>query len=269
MAKDRSSEADEPSLLTDRTAIAEREAENALRQFDFSMGELSKWLKAGSYVLKPSTLLKLNRYALEGLSVYAGVFRPAGVMIKGSEHQPVQAAEVPAAVEELCEYVTTNWKTSSALHLSAYVLWRLNWIHPFVDGNGRTARAASYLVLCAKVGGRIPGKNTIPEQIALNKDPYYKALEDADSHYRIGKSINVIAMEKMLDAQLAAQLLSIHGDATGNIHEMISDASVVKISDVSRQSWFRQIVKVVESHPVIFGGIFLFLVALMGLILGK
>ncbi|MEX1365172.1 MAG: Fic family protein [Nannocystaceae bacterium] len=25
-----------------------------------------------------------------------------------------------------------------------YTLWRLNWIHPFVEGNGRTARAACY-----------------------------------------------------------------------------------------------------------------------------
>ncbi|MBL8221394.1 MAG: Fic family protein, partial [Bryobacterales bacterium] len=31
------------------------------------------------------------------------------------------------------------------------VMWRLNWIHPFFGGNGRTARSASYLVLCASL----------------------------------------------------------------------------------------------------------------------
>jgi len=26
--------------------------------------------------------------------------------------------------------------------LAAFALWNLNWIHPFIEGNGRTARAA-------------------------------------------------------------------------------------------------------------------------------
>ena len=194
MGQDRSSEADQPELIVDRQLKAKREAENTLRQFDFSMSELRDWLSTGTYRLKPSTVLKLNRYALDGLSNYAGVFRPAGVKISGSGHTPVSAAEVPAAVEEFCEYVHENWNSKSALHLAAYALWRLNWIHPFVDGNGRTARAVSYLILCARLGTRLPGKVTIPEQIALNKSPYYKALEDADTHYRVGKNINVQAM---------------------------------------------------------------------------
>ncbi|HET9282483.1 MAG TPA: Fic family protein [Candidatus Angelobacter sp.] len=52
----------------------------------------------------------------------------------------------------------------SAIHLAAYVIWRLNWIHPFADGNGRTSRALSYLVLCTRLGERLPGTVTIPDQ---------------------------------------------------------------------------------------------------------
>jgi hypothetical protein len=40
-------------------------------------------------------------------------------------------------------------------------MWRTNWVHPFDDGNGRTARAASYLVLCVKLGYRLPGKKSL------------------------------------------------------------------------------------------------------------
>jgi Fic family protein len=36
----------------------------------------------------------------------------------------------------------------SAIWRAAYALCRLNWIHPFAGGNGRTARAFSYLIIC-------------------------------------------------------------------------------------------------------------------------
>ena len=28
-----------------------------------------------------------------------------------------------------------NWDDSTPVHLASYVMWRLNWIHPFTDGN--------------------------------------------------------------------------------------------------------------------------------------
>ncbi|NJM30086.1 MAG: Fic family protein [Rhizobiales bacterium] len=252
MAKDRSSEAQSPLLITDRRAIAEREAENSLKQFDASMAELQKWLKNNSYRLKPSLLLKLNRSALEGISEYAGNYRPAGVKITGSSHTPVEASEVPSAVEEMCEYVNDNWQRQTAVHLCAYVLWRLNWIHPFVDGNGRTARAVSYLVLCAKLGARLPGKNTIPEQIAANKSPYYRALESADGHYKNGGRIDVSAMESMLDSQLAQQLVDVHVIATGGHQKSNTD---VASQDTKQLSIWQNVVQTVEKHPVISTGI--------------
>ena len=120
---------------------------------------------------------------------------------------------VAEKVEELCDYVNDNWD-KSPVHLAAYVLWRLNWIHPFTDGNGRTARALSYVVLCIRLGYRLPGTNTIPEQISRDKMPYYRALESADRAFK-EQELNLSALEDLLAAQLANQLLSIHNEATG------------------------------------------------------
>ncbi|WP_271571569.1 Fic family protein [Bradyrhizobium sp. CCBAU 11386] len=88
-------------------------------------------------------------------------------------------------IEHLCDYINDNW-SMSAVHLAAYVLWRLNWIHPFADGNGRTARAVSYVVMSIKLDSLLPGAPTIPEQIAGNKKPYYDALEAADQRLTEG-----------------------------------------------------------------------------------
>ena len=79
-------------------------------------------------------------------------------------------------------------------------------------GNGRTSRAISYLVLCARLGYRLVGTNTIPEQIVANRQPYYAALDAADDAYAEGK-IDVSAMESLLGQMLAVQLASVLIDA--------------------------------------------------------
>jgi Fic family protein len=165
------------------------------------------------FKLRLSHLLHLHRIALDGISSYAGNFRPAGIEIKGSRHQPVGAHLVPEKVEELCDYINENWPPrKSPIHLAAYALWRLNWVHPFTDGNGRTARALSYLILCLSLGYRLPGTNTIPDQISKEKMPYYRALEAADASFE--KAANDLTeLETYLGELLAEQLLSVHKQA--------------------------------------------------------
>jgi Fic family protein len=107
----------------------------------------------------------------------------------------------------MCEYVNLRWSEKSPIHLAAYILWKLNWIHPFADGNGRTARAISYVVLSIRANSLYPGTNTIPEQIAADKTPYYEALERADAAWKAGGGIDVSVLEKMLSQMLATQLL--------------------------------------------------------------
>lgn len=82
----------------------------------------------------------------------------------------------------------------------------MNWIHPFADGNGRTARAISYVVLSIKLDSLLPGAPTIPEQIAADKTPYY-ALEAADIAWGDNR-IDLTEMKSMLDAMLAKQLVN-------------------------------------------------------------
>lgn len=91
-------------------------------------------------------------------------------------------------------------------------MWRLNWIHPFTDGNGRTSRAISYLVLCVRLKALLPGKLTIPEQIEQDRTPYYKALEAADNAWERGK-IDLTAMKQLLAAMLAKQLHAVYEES--------------------------------------------------------
>jgi Fic family protein len=213
--QDRHSKALEAELVTDPDEKAKAEAANGVKQFD-AVAELIEDFSdpERKFKLRPSHLLHLQRIALEGLSAYAGNFRPAGISIGGSKHQPIGAHMVPEEVEHMCDYVNDNWDKSSPIHLAAYALWKLNWIHPFTDGNGRTARALSYFLLCMRLGYRLPGTNTIPAQISSDKSPYYKALEAADECWE-RKQINLGELERLLAGMLAEQLLSVHQQALG------------------------------------------------------
>jgi Fic family protein len=62
----------------------------------------------------------------------------------------------------------------------------MNWIHPFVEGNGRTARAACYYLICMKQGRLLPGSKIVPERIRENRQPYYAALQAADQAWDEG-----------------------------------------------------------------------------------
>jgi Fic family protein len=212
-SQDRHSKALEAELITDPNERARREARNGLKQFDAVIELIEYFLQPERpFKLRPSHLLHLHRVALEGISAYAGNFRPAGIAIHGSQHQPVGAHLVPEKVEELCDYINDNWAKKSPLHLAAYCLWKLNWIHPFTDGNGRTARALSYMILCIRLGYRLPGTETIPDQISRDKTPYYKALEAADKALSADK-IDLSNLENYLSGMLANQLLSVHNEA--------------------------------------------------------
>lgn len=213
---DRKSQAASPVLIEDSQERARREVENGLRQFDEVLGMIEHFRDTKRpFKLRLSMILGLQRTALDGISSFAGNFRPAGVEIGGSKHEPPAAHLVPGLVEEMCDYVNDHWGNATALHLAAFVMWRLNWIHPFVDGNGRTSRAVSYLVLCVKLGYPLPGTRTIPEQIAANKKPYYNALELADAASKTGGKPNVEALEKLLESYLSAQLVAVVEQATG------------------------------------------------------
>jgi Fic family protein len=215
VSADRHSHAEDAKLLSDPDEIARREAENGLHQFTLALDIIRSFVKDKErpFKLRAGPILQLHQAALDGLHRLAGTFRNTTVTIQGSRHQPPEPAFVADEVQALCEYINDNWH-KSAVHLAAFVLWKMNWIHPFADGNGRTARAVSYVVLSIKLDSVLPGTPTIPEQIASDKEPYYKALEEADKAWASG-NVDVSVLEELLGGMLAQQLLNAAREAAG------------------------------------------------------
>jgi len=214
----RHSKAKDVELIKDPDERARREAFNSLVQIDRVNNYILEAISGDRpFRLRTSIILDLNRCAVDGIEAYAGNFRPGGIEIGKSQHEPPPAFLVPSMIDDLCDYVNDKWSIKSSSHLAAYVLWRMNWIHPFTDGNGRTARAVSYLVLCAHAKIFMPGANTIPDQIIDRRGDYYKALEDADRLHQAGENddVAVETLEEMVSDMLAVQITSTYSLATG------------------------------------------------------
>lgn len=72
------------------------------------------------------------------------------------------------------------WEKGDAVDVAAYALWRITWIHPFSDANGRTAIAFSYACLCLKLGALLPGKETMIDLIMAESARCQSALRAVD-----------------------------------------------------------------------------------------
>jgi len=170
------------------------------------------------FSLRPSIIKALHQAAVEGIEPDAGRYRRGAVGMTKSKHVPPPAHLVAELVEGMCDYVNANWHETTAFHLAAYVMWRVNWIHAFTEGNGRTSRAVSYLVLSVRTGYELPGHPMIPQQIERSRRAYFEALEAADAAWADsgGEAVDVAKMESLLKGMLAQQLLSVIDRAGGS-----------------------------------------------------
>jgi len=104
---------------------------------------------------------------------WAGRYRNAAVFIGGADHQPPDASVVPAKMVDLIKWFKKNQVKLHPIELAALIHHQIVYIHPFFDGNGRTARLVMNILLM---------REGYPLAIILKNDRprYYRALGQAD-----------------------------------------------------------------------------------------
>jgi Fic family protein len=191
-------EQDDPALY------ARVQEKNLLRQYDLLTNCIEIGLVKGIDAFDKYTLWSLNAAAVSNIAQFGGRFREHPIYV--GSHIPPHFKEVPALVDQFISVIHELWTIyEHPTLLAAYALWRLNWIHPFVEGNGRTARAACYYLICMKYGGLLPGTKIVPERIRENRKPYYAALQEADRQWANGH-FDVDQLADYLAEQVEAQL---------------------------------------------------------------
>jgi len=190
-------EKDHPDLFT------RLQEKNLVRQYDLLTTFIEFGLQQGPVAFDKYMLWALNHVAVTGICQFGGRFREEPIYV--GNHIPPHFNAVPNLMDRFISFVHENWLELSSTELAAYSLWRLNWIHPFIEGNGRTARATCYYILCTREGRLLPGKKIVPERIRENRDVYIEALVAADRAWESG-NYDLTRLEAYLARLLTEQL---------------------------------------------------------------
>lgn len=176
---------------------------NLLRQYDLLSNYIDIGLRKDHTAFDKYMLWTLNHVAVAGISQFGGRFRKEPIYV--GTHVPPHFDEVPDLMDRFISFVHENWFIFTPTEIAAYVLWRMNWIHPFIEGNGRTARVACYYVLTVRHGAILGGRKTIPDRIKESRDGYEAALAHADQRWDEGH-LDISRMEDYLAGLLQDQL---------------------------------------------------------------
>jgi Fic family protein len=139
-------------------------------------------------VITEGVLLQIHNLILRGIDIEnAGKYRTVQVMIKGSKHMPPPPFLVAKQMEDYFIWYRKNKKLMHPVLLAAEMHEKLVTIHPFIDGNGRTARLLMNLILLQHgfVIANIKGD-------VMNRMQYYEALENVQVHENNEAYINLI-----------------------------------------------------------------------------
>ena len=134
--------------------------------------------------------------------------RSAARMLSSLVRTTVRIAYVATGSPRVPEVVETlRAQGARRVFIASYLLWRLVWIHPFMGGNGRIARALSYLAICVGYNDWLPGTQPIPALINQHRNEYIACLEHADDAWK-AEILNLDRVESFLSYMLVLQLTS-------------------------------------------------------------
>ena len=107
----------------------------------------------------------------------------------GIVYLPPEAHDVPTLMQEMVEWLVVNLESRElpAPLVAALAHYQFATIHPYYDGNGRTARLLTTLIL-HRAGYGLKGIYNLEEHYAQNLEGYYQALTVGESHnYYFGR----------------------------------------------------------------------------------
>jgi Fic family protein len=148
--------------------------------------------------LDEAALLRLHALITHDLLDTAGTYRAGAVFISGSEHRPPHHTQVPGLMADWFAWLADDGLGYPPVIRTALAHEALLAIHPFLDGNGRTARLVLNLQLM---------RSGYPVALLLQgwRLSYIRALEQAHQG-RHSPLVNVVgrAVEAGLDLYLEA-----------------------------------------------------------------
>lgn len=203
--------------------------------------EVRHYYRAVEYVEqlagKPGKMTEKDIRTIHGLAfngkVHATAYRDGQNIIRDSRsgttiYMPPEATDVPQLMKDLLGWINEqllrqNWPVPI---IAAIAHYQFATIHPYYDGNGRTARLLTTLIL-HKSGYGLKGIYSLDEYYARNLQGYYKALTVGPSHnyYRGRAEADITGFVDYFCLGMAEAFASVRTQATKAATRGARDAS--------------------------------------------
>jgi cell filamentation protein, protein adenylyltransferase len=223
----------------------EQEVRNVLD----ALGALYERIVAGENIQITAELIgDFNRQILKGTDLRPGVvpgaIRTESVVVGPYRAAPPQDCEY--LVDQLVEwlngptFVHEDPEIQFALILAkaVYAHLYIAWIHPFGDGNGRTARLLEFLILASCGHVPVPAAHLLSNHYNLTRDRYYRELDLASKPGQSTLGFLSYAIEGFIDGIRETITMvrdqQIHVAWVNYVHEQFGSLPNTKASDRQR-----------------------------------
>ncbi|MDD4411839.1 MAG: Fic family protein [Bacilli bacterium] len=173
-----------------------RDSEKEVLNYNQSLVELNALIKTNKEVFDTKLILKIQQTITTGLieKYRCGKIRQESVFVNNPKtHQtvylPPDHQDVSKLLEELFLYLDKNKNVTDPLILAGIFHKQFVVIHPFVDGNGRTARLATK-VLLAKMGLNTFHLFSFENYYNQNVSRYFQEVGVLGNYYEIKDKID-------------------------------------------------------------------------------
>ncbi|MBL7078576.1 Fic family protein [Candidatus Shapirobacteria bacterium] len=170
-----------------------RESEKEVLNYNNALADLNRKLKSSKAQLSTKLILKIHKQVTQNLlpEYQSGQLRQQPVIINDPKTKkvvflPPDVKDVEKLVKELIEFVKDNQSKIDPLIIAGVFHKQMVVIHPFMDGNGRTTRLATKLLL-AKLGLNTFNLFSFENYYNQNITRYFKTVGERGDYYDPGK----------------------------------------------------------------------------------
>lgn len=208
-----------------------RDSEKEVLNYNKALVDLNDSIKDKTQVFNLSLILKIQKTVTRDLieGHRSGNLRQEPVFINNPRthravYLPPEHLEVPALMNKLFDYIAKNENKVDALILAGIFHKQFVIIHPFIDGNGRTARLATK-VLLAKMGLNTFNLFSFENYYNKNVSKYFKEVGLLGNYYDIKDQIDFTSWLEYFTDGIIDELLRVE---KGLIQETISPEKELK-----------------------------------------
>lgn len=164
-----------------------------VKNYYLAMDYVDQLIDADASTISESEIQTIHGLVIEGRE-RPTPYRDGQNVIKDSGtgaivYMPPEAGDVPSLMRDMVEWINREKETAELPIpiIAAIAHYQFATIHPYYDGNGRTARLLTNLVL-HKSGYGLKGIYSLEEYYAQKLHAYYSALNTGESHnYYFGR----------------------------------------------------------------------------------